>query len=62
MGSMYLGFGLSVAVLTFAVHKLASESNRRYAAYACILSAFMIFRQIVSLYTWKTGKPPPAHW
>lgn len=55
MGSMYLGFGLSVAALTFAVPKLASESSRRYAACACIFSAFMIFRQIVSLYTWKTG-------
>ena len=56
MGSMYLGFGLSVAALTFAVPKLASESSRRYAAYACIFSAAMLFRQIVSLYTWKTGK------
>ena len=56
MGSMYLFFGLSVAALTFAVPKLASESSRRYAAYACIFSAAMLFRQIVSLYTWKTGK------
>ncbi|CAK0762797.1 hypothetical protein CVIRNUC_002993 [Coccomyxa viridis] len=55
MGSMYLSFGLSVAALTFAVPKLASESSRRYAAYACIFSAAMLFRQIVSLYTWKTG-------
>ena len=59
MGSMYLGFGLSVAALTFAAPKLASESGRRYAAYACIFSAAMIFRQIVSLYTWKTGTSPP---
>ena len=58
MGSMYLGFGLCVAALTFAVPKLASESGRRYAAYACIFSAVMIFRQIVSLYTWKTGASP----
>ena len=57
MGSMYLGFGLSVATLTFAVPKLASESSRRYGAYACIFAAIMLFRQIVSLYTWKTGKP-----
>ena len=59
MGSMYLGFGLSVAALTFAVPKLASESGRRYAAYACIFSAAIIFRQIVSLYTWKTGASSP---
>ena len=57
MGSMYLGFGVSVAALTFAVPKLASESSRRYGAYACIFAAIMLFRQIVSLYTWKTGKP-----
>ena len=61
MGSMYLSFGLSVAALTFAVPKLASESSRRYAAYACIFSAAMLFRQIVSLYTWKTGKHPSQH-
>ena len=61
MGSMYLCFGLSVAALTFAVPKLASESSRRYAAYACIFSAAMLFRQIVSLYTWKTGKHLSQH-
>ena len=61
MGSMYLCFGLSVAALTFAVPKLASESSRRYAAYACIFSAAMLFRQIVSLYTWKTGKYLSLH-
>ena len=58
MGSMYLGFGLSVAALTFAAPRLASESSRRYAAYGCIFSAAMIFRQIVTLYTWKTGASP----
>jgi len=57
MGAMYLCFGLAVAALTFMVPKLANAGYRRVASYACIAWAALTFNQIVSIYTWKTGKP-----
>ena len=55
MGMLYLLFGMSVAVLTYVVPMLASANHRRVMSYGCIAFAAVVFRQIVSIYTWKTG-------
>ena len=55
MGMLYLLFGLSVAFLTRFVPRLASASHRRVLSYTCVAFAAVVFNQIVSIYTWKTG-------
>jgi oligosaccharyltransferase complex subunit gamma len=56
MGFMYLLFGLCVGTLTLGVPKLADGRYRRVASYGCIAFAAVVFKQIIDIYTWKTGE------
>lgn len=58
MGSLYTLVGLAFALVVYVAPKAKSASSRRMVAYGGLCVAFICFRQVVGLYTWKTG----YHW
>ena len=58
MGSLYTLVGLAFGLVVYVAPKAKSVSSRRMLAYGGLMVAFICFRQVVGLYTWKTG----YHW
>ena len=58
MGSLYTCVGLAFALVVYIAPKAKGVSNQRIVAYSGLLLAYFCVRQVVGVYSWKTG----YHW